>query len=491
MRKLISRAKAQAFQRRNGQAPLDRLPDLFLTAEDFGQARLDALMETSSAKKQTKARQPEKPVPPKPAAQTKPRQLSRAAPEPTSGPQTQDSNVEFVESSSKSSHARRLMSDIVGCEGVVRKLEGYRLLAESLRSNGMDPSAQIPNRFVFKGPAGIGKRTVAQKLAKLFKEVDLLPTGELIERDASIPSDEKSGLSADNVSTVLREAADKVLFIKNAHKLGARQSSALTTSLSERSPKIVVILAGPMDALNKLLSDSRPLSRCFPEEVAFIPLNPQECTTLLHQQIKSSGVGLNYLKGRPTSIRILEAFADLSSLSSWGNGREVKALAKSIVDATYGGAESLASSLTLSEDAVVTAINEWHETKSGGKPRWSTEKVADDSWVNVEVRVEEVDVDSSSAEATSDPQRSASLPSLDGSTTPATTPEIQEEGSHASTAPGKVTDSKEPWSSATHGRKAQGKKKKRTINAELDSGSKRTENEVDELISNLQGMNLG
>ena len=47
-----------------------------------------------------------------------------------------------------------LFKNVIGCEGVVAQLQGYQRMAASLKALGMDPRAEIPFNFLFKGPPG-------------------------------------------------------------------------------------------------------------------------------------------------------------------------------------------------------------------------------------------------------------------------------------------------------------------------------------------------
>lgn len=47
-----------------------------------------------------------------------------------------------------------LFQDIVGCETIVNKLEGYRQTVKNMRDLDMDPKEQVPFNFLFRGPPG-------------------------------------------------------------------------------------------------------------------------------------------------------------------------------------------------------------------------------------------------------------------------------------------------------------------------------------------------
>lgn len=52
-----------------------------------------------------------------------------------------------------------MFKDIVGCEKVVEKLARFQKMAQTCKSQDMDPCEMIPMTFVFKGPPGETSRT--------------------------------------------------------------------------------------------------------------------------------------------------------------------------------------------------------------------------------------------------------------------------------------------------------------------------------------------
>ena len=47
-----------------------------------------------------------------------------------------------------------LFKDVVGCNNIVKQLEGYQRIAYASKRRGSDPRDLIPTNFVFKGPPG-------------------------------------------------------------------------------------------------------------------------------------------------------------------------------------------------------------------------------------------------------------------------------------------------------------------------------------------------
>ena len=66
----------------------------------------------------------------------------------------QDFDEHFDRAKDAALSCRKLFADVVGCEGLIDKLERYQRVAASMRARGMDPRTQIPFNFIFKGPPG-------------------------------------------------------------------------------------------------------------------------------------------------------------------------------------------------------------------------------------------------------------------------------------------------------------------------------------------------
>lgn len=67
-----------------------------------------------------------------------------------------------------------LFKDVVGCEDVVQRLQGYQATAANMKARGKDPRELIPFSFLFKGPPG--------KLAKSCVLPTPLTHHEVLER---------------------------------------------------------------------------------------------------------------------------------------------------------------------------------------------------------------------------------------------------------------------------------------------------------------------
>jgi hypothetical protein len=65
-----------------------------------------------------------------------------------------DFDADFDRADRTETNIPLLFDGVIGCEEIIKKLEGYRLTVKNMRSLGMDPKEQVPFNFLFRGPPG-------------------------------------------------------------------------------------------------------------------------------------------------------------------------------------------------------------------------------------------------------------------------------------------------------------------------------------------------
>ena len=66
----------------------------------------------------------------------------------------QDFDPDYNRGANATSNLKELFKDVVGCEEIIKKLEGYQRIAHASKQQGRDPRDLVPTNFVFKGPPG-------------------------------------------------------------------------------------------------------------------------------------------------------------------------------------------------------------------------------------------------------------------------------------------------------------------------------------------------
>ncbi|KAI3595828.1 nfx1-type zinc finger-containing protein 1 [Moniliophthora roreri] len=252
----------------------------------------------------------------------------------------QDFDPDFGRSAEAPQRLADLFSDMVGCEEIVSKLSDYQKISHTMRLCGKDARKVIPMNFVFKGPPGTGKTTVARKMGHVFYDMGLLSSPEVIECSASDMVGKYLGHTGPKTRELFTRALGKVLFIDEAYRLGHGEYSGeaigeLVTLLTLKTyqGKMVVILAGYDYEMDRLLSSNRGLSSRFPEEIIFKDTDADSCLTILRLELARHGVTLPCLSEKKSRgyRSLADVIKSMSGTISWGNARDMISLSVHLV----------------------------------------------------------------------------------------------------------------------------------------------------------------
>ncbi|KAF3919193.1 hypothetical protein AA313_de0200271 [Arthrobotrys entomopaga] len=283
-----------------------------------------------------------------------------------------DFDPDFDRGTRAATNLAQLFQDVVGCENVIKQFEGYQTIAANMKALGMDPREQIPFNFLFKGPPGTGKTTTAQKMGKVFYDMGFLAHAKVEQCSTTDMIGEYVGHTGPKVKKLLEKAMGKVLFIDEAYRLAeggfaTEAMDELVSSLTDPkyAQKLIVILAGYDEDIDRLMSINPGLTSRFPESVVFKHMEPEFCLELLTKtlddmkKIKNAPLDLSVLKPPTAELRgaILCLFRDLSQLKSWGNARDVKSLAKNMFGELISQvAKQPITNLVLTEDIITKVM---------------------------------------------------------------------------------------------------------------------------------------
>ncbi|KAG6170686.1 hypothetical protein E4U11_001972 [Claviceps purpurea] len=250
---------------------------------------------------------------------------------------------------SSETNIAELFAGTLGCEGIVETLQGFQHTVRAMSSMGMDPKETIPFTFLFRGPPGTGKSTTARKMGKVFYDMGFLSSCQVLDCSASDLIGSYVGQTGPKVRQVLDKALGQVLLVDEAYRLseGSYAKEALDELVDAiTKPKyhkrLIIILAGYVEDINRLLQVNPGLSSRFPEVMDFRGLDARECFDLLVLKFASKGRSLEKgAKGildarclqNPTEDfqrEIYEHFDTLSKQSGWASARDVETLAEAM-----------------------------------------------------------------------------------------------------------------------------------------------------------------
>ncbi|KAK7025285.1 P-loop containing nucleoside triphosphate hydrolase protein [Favolaschia claudopus] len=251
----------------------------------------------------------------------------------------QDFDPEFDRGSHASTNLTKLFEDVVGCEEIIAKLARYQATVQNAKLHDLDWRNLIPTNWVFKGPPGTGKTTVARKMGQVYFDMGFLSSADVEECRASDLIGQYVGHTGPKTTKLLEKALGRVLFIDEAYQLagGTNPSNNFTQEAVDElvgmltnpkfQSKMVVILAGYDADMNRLLSVNSGLASRFSGELTFPNMDPDKCLGLLKKDLEKSKVVLDSASDK----EIVNLIHQMSCLQGWGNARDVKTIAKEMV----------------------------------------------------------------------------------------------------------------------------------------------------------------
>jgi AAA+ superfamily predicted ATPase len=231
-----------------------------------------------------------------------------------------------------------LLKDLVGCQGIRKKLETLCKTVEYYKAKGKDVKSNASFNYLFVGNPGTGKTTIARLMGKMFHSLGLIPFSECIEKTPSSLQTGYVGQAAEVIREVFKSCKGKVLFIDEAYQLNPKNGGpymkevtdemvALLTS-EEYKNQIIVILAGYQKDIEELLKVNEGLVSRFNSKFIFEDLTVEEIVTMIPDKLcKEDETNWN-----PQTLNELPRISErLKKLPSFSNGRDVETFIKLVI----------------------------------------------------------------------------------------------------------------------------------------------------------------
>lgn len=185
------------------------------------------------------------------------------------------------------------LEGMVGLEPVKRQVKALsaQLNMARLRTAQGLPVQPPKRHFVFSGPSGTGKTTVARILGRAFYALGLLGGDHLVEAQRADLVGEYLGQTAVKANELIDSAIGGVLFVDEAYSLsnsgygkgdayGDEALQVLLKRAEDNRDHLVVILAGYPEGMDRLLAANPGLSSRFTTRVDFPSYRPLELTSI-------------------------------------------------------------------------------------------------------------------------------------------------------------------------------------------------------------------
>lgn len=246
------------------------------------------------------------PTPAQPAAPTPTPTVPAPAPAPAGSPPSPgdtDSAQPDAEARARLlAEAQKSLDGMIGLEPVKRQV--LTLIAQlrmaALREEQGLPGGARPRHFVFAGPPGTGKTTVARIIGKVFAGLGLLSSGHVIEAQRVDLVGQHLGSTAIKTSKVIDSALNGVLFIDEAYALsnsgysggdafGDEALQVLLKRAEDDRDRLVVVLAGYREEMAGLLAANPGLVSRFTTRVDFPSYSAEELVLIARAVLASQG----------------------------------------------------------------------------------------------------------------------------------------------------------------------------------------------------------
>ena len=233
------------------------------------------------------------------------------------------------------------MAELDAMIGLMPVKEQVRSIAASIEAARRRAVAGVttdkPMRhFVFLGPPGTGKTTVARVLAKIFYAFGLLEMPNVIEAHRADLVGEYLGATAIKTNELVDSALGGVLFIDEAYSLvnegdgqtdrfGVEAVQALLKRAEDNREDLIIILAGYEKQMETFLGSNPGLASRFATRLKFTSYSPPEMLALAESALDRRGEHLEQ-DARPVLWRTLEEVGRRRIADELGNGRFVRSL---------------------------------------------------------------------------------------------------------------------------------------------------------------------
>ncbi len=265
---------------------------------------------------------------------------------------------------------------LVGLEPVKRQVHEIvaQLQVARLRDRQGLASQPPSQHFVFTGPPGTGKTTVARIVGRIFAALGLLVRPEVIEAHRADLVGEHLGSTAIKTSKLIDSAMGGVLFIDEAYALhneaysggdafGSEAVATLLKRAEDDRERLVIVLAGYTDDMDRLLRSNPGLASRFSTRIAFPSYSPAELSQIAQVIATQAGDKFDG-EAVPVLDSIFTQAVEAGRIDALGNGRFARSLferacaSRDVRVSLQGDAASAADLTTVLAADLLTAYRE-------------------------------------------------------------------------------------------------------------------------------------
>lgn len=253
------------------------------------------------------------------------------------------------------------LSKIIGLEEVknyIRSLSARLRMQNERKKLGLPVDSKQTLHMIFKGNPGTGKTMMARTVAAVLYNMGVIKTNKLVETDRAGLVAGYVGQTAIKTREKIMEAMDGVLFIDEAYALsqggdndfGKEAIDTLVKLMDDNRDRIVVVLAGYSDDMDKFLSINVGLKSRFPNIINFDDYSGEQLVHIAEMLFKDNGYEID----SSAKNKLKDIFEEVRLEPQFGNGRYVRNLYEKAVN---NQAVRLSSDMDLTKEELITIID--------------------------------------------------------------------------------------------------------------------------------------
>ncbi|WP_353894507.1 AAA family ATPase [Proteinivorax hydrogeniformans] len=216
-------------------------------------------------------------------------------------------------------NVKSLVTEITAFLSIQKRREEENLLTEP-----------VVMHMIFKGNPGTGKTTVARILGKIFKHLNFLEKGHLVEVERADLVGEYIGHTAQRTKEKISESLGGILFIDEAYSLarggekdfGKEAIDTLVKAMEDKKDQFILILAGYSYQMESFLTTNPGLKSRFPIHLNFDDYSIDNLMSIAGMMLKNRQYKMSS-KAKLKLFKILKS-KEQEDFSNFSNARLVR-----------------------------------------------------------------------------------------------------------------------------------------------------------------------